>query len=84
MQTPQLAASKTSKFKHADTIPFNIESTPPTGSGDKAAGLDTGGSGSGKHDIIYLDQYDDSSQEVKRQKLLAAGLMAEVKIEKDD
>ena len=84
METPLLAASKTSKFSNETAIPFNIESTPPSGSGDKAAGFDTGSSGSGKHHIIDLDQYDDSAQEAKRHKMLAAGIMTEVKIEKQD
>ncbi|PWA94354.1 hypothetical protein CTI12_AA060720 [Artemisia annua] len=84
METPVLAVSKASKFSSGDTIPFNIESTPPSGSGNKDAGLDTGSSGSGKHDIIDLDQYDDSAQEAKRQKMLEDGILAEVKIEKED
>nr|GEX24748.1 replication protein A 70 kDa DNA-binding subunit B [Tanacetum cinerariifolium] len=93
MQTPLLSNAKSSKFNTVDTIPFNIDETPKLaddlskGNGSnrddegnsKEIKSGRGDSGSGKHTIINLDDYDEEEAKVKRVKKVV-----QVKVEPKD
>lgn len=68
LQTSEVTAANSSKFRSGQNVLFNMEETPNSAKVVQGSAGDSRNGGNGKRTVIDLDEYDEKDQKPKRGK----------------